>query len=427
MQSATTSAGATALATQYNNLRLDVLLGGDYATSGGSADVQTLSLDAQITSYVNGMLVHFRSGFTTTTRTPTLNINSIGAKTMKKFDRSALFVGEIIANASVIAVYDSTDDSFLILSNTDKDTPPYGDESDGSLSITSGTTTLNESTRNVYQYKDVSITGTGALAIGSNHQNKRVFILVNGDLTVTSSTNPAVDGRGRGGSGATGAISHSAVNGTAGKGIQKVSSSGGIGGSTSTGPATFNAPGGGGGASCVTAGSTGENGSGGTGMVAGVGGGTGLLVGATSSSPINLSHWLDILGCGDGGGAGCGSTGGSRAGGDGGAGGGCIIFLVRGNINITSTFNVSGSNGSDGTNNGSNYYTGGGGGGGGGSLGIFYKGSVTANTATLTVSGGSGGLNALGSPGTGDGGAGGAGIALVKQIEVLSFHFLVNG
>lgn len=362
MQSATTSAGATALASQYNSLRLDVLLGGDYATSGGSADAQTLALDAQITSYANGMLVKFRAGFTSTTTTPTLNINSIGAKTLKKFDRSALKNGDIVANATYLAVYDSTDDSFLIVSTVDK-FAPYSDGSDGALTITSGTTTLNESTRNIYQYSSVSITGTGALAIGANHQNKRVFILVNGDLTVTSSATPAVDGRYRGAAGATGAVSHSAQNASAGKGIQKVASTGGIGGSTSTGSAVFIGPGGGGGASCVTAGSAGQGGSGGSGMVAGAAGGTGLLVGAGSSSPINIEAWLDMLGCGDGGGAGCGSTSGSIAGGNGGAGGGCIIFLVRGNINITSTFNVAGANGSDGTNNATNYYSGGGGGG----------------------------------------------------------------
>jgi hypothetical protein len=275
----------------------------------------------------------------------------------------------------------------------------FGDSSDGAFAESSGTTTWNTATKNIYRFSSFSLTGTADVQIGSNLQNKRIFVLVNGDLTITSSTVPAVTVAGRGGSGATGAISLSAQNGTAGNGIQKVASTGGIGGSASTDPAAFNASGGGGGASCVTAGTAGVLGSGGTGNTAGTAGGTGLLSGASSSSPLTITQWLSILGCGDGGGAGGGSTGGSRAGGNGGAGGGCIIFLVKGNINITSTISAAGSSGSAGTNNGSNYYTGGGGGGGGGSIAIFYGGSVTANTATLTVSAGSGGAGGGGSAG----------------------------
>lgn len=302
----------------------------------------------------------------------------------------------------------------------------FGDSSDGAFAETSSTTTWNTATKTVYQFSSFSLTGTASLVIGSNLQNKPVIVLVDGDLTVTSSTVPAIDGRGRGGNGATGAASLSASNGTAGKGIMKVLATGGIGGSASTDPATFSGPGGGGGASCVTTGSDGGAGSGGTGRAAGTGGGTGLLANATSSSPLTVRQWMSILGCGDGGGAGCGSSfgGGNIAGGNGGAGGGCIIFFVKGNINITSTFNVSGSNGSNGTNSGSNYYSGGGGGGGGGSLGIFYGGSVTANTATFTVSGGTAGTSTGVS---GNGGNGGSGIALVKQIDAKLFNAIFNG
>lgn len=327
------------------------------------------------------------------------------------------------ANDAVRKSYsDSYADAKALLEAT---TLRFGDSSDGAFAETSGTTTWNTASKTVYQFSSFSLTGTASVALGSNLQNKRVFVLVNGNLTVTSATVPAIDGRYRGASGATGAISLSAQSAAAGTGIQKIASSGGLGGSASTDPATFSGPGGGGGASCVTAGSVGGNGAGGTGMVAGAAGGTGLLAGAASTSPLTINHWLSILSCGDGGGAGCGSTSGSRAGGSGGAGGGCIIFIVKGAINITSTFNVAGETGANGLANGTNYYSGGGGGGGGGSIAIFYTGAVTANTATLTVSGGSGGATLYGGAG-GGGGGGGTGIALVKALQTSILNGLAN-
>lgn len=319
------------------------------------------------------------------------------------------------ANSANDAVRKSLLDSTV---STGVTTVRFGDSSDGAFAESSGTTTWNTAGKTIYQFSSFSLTGTADIAIGSNLQNEPLLILVDGDLTITSSASPAIDGRGRGGTGATGAISLSAQNGVAGKGIMKVLATGGLGGSAGSDPAAFYGGGGGGGASCVTAGSAGG------GAGAGTGGGTGLLANATSSSPLTVRQWLSILSCGDGGGAGCGTTGGSRAGGSGGNGGGCIVFLVKGAINIASTLSVAGSAGSNGTNNGSNYYTGGGGGGGGGSIAIFYAGALTANTATLTVSGGSGGTPVSGS---GSGGSGGAGIALVKAIDASLFNATMNG
>jgi len=104
----------------------------------------------------------------------------------------------------------------------------FGDSSDGAFAESSGVTTWDTASKTTYQFSSFALTGTASIAIGSNLQNKRVVVLVNGDLTITSSANPAIDGRGRGGAGAVGAISLAAQNGTAGKGIQKVLSTGGL-------------------------------------------------------------------------------------------------------------------------------------------------------------------------------------------------------
>lgn len=268
-------------------------------------------------------------------------------------------------------------------------TSMFGDGSDGALSISSGTTTLNTANKTIYQYTSVSITGTAVLTGGANLQNKFTLILVQGDLTITSSATAAVDWKGLGGpGGAGGAVGAAGTAGTAGSTVR--TSNGGGAGSPNQG-------GGGGGGGYGNAGTVGATGNGGAG-------------GSSNSydSTFTLVRILSdmFLGGGAGGGGGGLAAG---AGGDGGNGGGSILFLVKGNINITGTLRSSGNDGSnadagDGT-------TGSGGGGGGGFIGVYYLGSVTADSGTYTVAGGAGGTT------NNDGGAGGAGQAIRRKIS----------
>lgn len=95
--SSTVAANDDATADQYNNLRKDLLLqAGQYVTSGGSANAQTFTIDAQITAYVEGMRIPFKAGFTTTGAS-TGNVNGIGAKDIKLPDGSATGAGDITA------------------------------------------------------------------------------------------------------------------------------------------------------------------------------------------------------------------------------------------------------------------------------------------------------------------------------------------
>jgi len=82
LNSSTVSAGDAATATQYNNLRKDVLENtGDYGSTTGAANAYVLAMDAQITSLVEGQIITFKANFTNT-GAPTINVNSIGAKTI---------------------------------------------------------------------------------------------------------------------------------------------------------------------------------------------------------------------------------------------------------------------------------------------------------------------------------------------------------
>lgn len=300
----------------------------------------------------------------------------------------------------------------------------FGDASDGDLSISSGTTTLNTAGKYVYRYGNVSITGTGVLGFGANLINRAIVIIVNGDLTVTSSATPAVDGRligGAAGSGGAGGASGGSAGSAGSGGATRVIATTPTGGGGCP-DAQNGAGGGGGGAGLGNAGVDGGSGGGGGGAAG---------VGATAErydASMTLTRLLSIChigGGGAGGGGGDAAVGGT--GGVGGRGGGCIIFLVKGSINITSTFDVSGENGGNGVNGtggGGNIGGAGGGGGGGGFIGVFYLGSVIANTATFTVSGGTGGSAGTGG-GSGVGGAGGAGRSQVGKIQSLFGLFSV--
>lgn len=77
-------------------------------TSAGSADVQTLTYTVAPSAYFTGQKFAFIAGYTNATTTPTLNVNSLGAKTIVKHDGSALVVGDIVAGDVVNVSYDGT-------------------------------------------------------------------------------------------------------------------------------------------------------------------------------------------------------------------------------------------------------------------------------------------------------------------------------
>lgn len=281
----------------------------------------------------------------------------------------------------------------------------YGDGSDGAFSQAAGTTTLNTASKTIYQYTSFSLTGTAVLQTGSNLTNQPLYIFVQGDLTITSSASPAVNLVGRGAPGGAGVAA--ATPGNPGNPGLTYLFATANGSALPSGSGGNGAAGGGGGSGLGNNGGTGTRPSGGT-----------TTTGSTGerySASYIIGRLLQLAHIGGGGGSGAGSSA-AGTGGAGGNGGGCIIFIVGGNINITSIFSVAGSTGTAGGANGG----GGGGGGGGGHIGIFYAGSVTANTATLTVSGGGGGAPGAGNDGGGfaggSGGAGGAGQSVVRKI-----------
>jgi len=276
-----------------------------------------------------------------------------------------------------------------------------GDGSDGVLAISSGTTDIDLGAEQIVikNYISMSITGTGKLTFSNPHTNGTIIILKSqGDVTLTSSQTPMIDATGMG----AGLVLPTGLIDTVNDDPR------------------------------ATVGQTSAWGGGGTGgravpYAVGVTGGSQIVNVVTlyTDTEYKLASYQRNLVCGTGGGNGgdgCGPDSLSN-GGVGGKGGPVLIIECHGAWNFTTTggISVDGADGGDAT--AGDPRDGGGGGAGGGAGGSFLGlyNVLTANTGSVTYSGGDGGdggdgaMNPSGSDaisaglGAGDGGTGGSG------------------
>lgn len=272
-------------------------------------------------------------------------------------------------------------------------TSPGGNGSDGALTITSGTTTIDCAGAAVIEknYTSITISGTTSkLAfINPNAGGTTVILLSQGNISITSSNSPAID--------------LTLIGGTGGGG-GNVSSNGG---NATSYPAILDN-------SLIH---SGRAGAGASGASAGAG--------AATCVAWNVLYRGRLTGPGTGGGGGGGGSNGTFStggvGGGGGTGGGTLILESGGSITIgaSSTINLSGGNGTNGQGTGdgvhNSFQGGGGGGGGGGASGSFIATYTTTytNSGTITINAGSGEaggtMSVGGTGGSGTAGAGGGG------------------
>lgn len=81
-----------------------------YAAAGGSANTYTVSMSPTVTSLVTGMFFFLKIGAsdTNTSTTCTLNVDSIGAKSIKRVDGSDPILGDIKGGSHHLFEYDGT-------------------------------------------------------------------------------------------------------------------------------------------------------------------------------------------------------------------------------------------------------------------------------------------------------------------------------
>jgi hypothetical protein len=78
-------------------------------TAGGTADALTITLTPAITAYAAGQIFQFIAASTNVTATPSININGVGVKTIKRQSGAAIQAGDISAGAVVQVAYNGTD------------------------------------------------------------------------------------------------------------------------------------------------------------------------------------------------------------------------------------------------------------------------------------------------------------------------------
>lgn len=357
-----------------------------YGVDSGISDAYVITLSPAPTAYALGQQFTFKAN-TANTGSASLNVNGLGTKIITGSGGASLSTNQIRAGQIITVVYDGT--NFRIF-NTLSGVPFGGDGSDGALTISSGTTTLSAAsaaylTKN---YSSISITGTGVLGFSNPNAAGTVIRLKSqGDVTITSSTNPCIDVRSMGGAAGTGGAYNSGS--TSG-----VTTSGG--GTT----AAFGADSG------IGLGAT-QNGTGGLSLTAGY-----YLFSADS---IDRQIRSVVVGCGGGGGLATGNDGGGgAAGANGGRGGGALIIECGGNLNFTGVINSSGTAGSSpSASSGGSASAGGGGGGSAGMVVILYN-ALTANSGTINALGGAGGAGGTGAGSGGDPGSAGGGAGSIK-------------
>lgn len=277
-----------------------------------------------------------------------------------------------------------------------------GNGSDGALSVSSGTTTIDLGGASVLtkNYSSISITGSGALTFTNPHSKGTVITLKSkGNVVLTSSATPMIDCSGLGAAGGSGGVPNTGSGNDGTAGVNNIQ-------------LETNFP------------DSGNLGVGGSGTTDGTGGGASTAnkysFPGDSIATASIYGYLTQFstgGGGGGGGAGDGDMTDGGAGGAGGRGGGCLIIECAGALNFTTVngLSVAGANGSAGSNGGAQGGGGGGGGGGGaGGIGIVIYNTLTAASGTINVSGGNGGNGGNGSsnvptkPAAGGGGSGGA-------------------
>lgn len=344
---------------------------GIYALDTSFSDAYAIAPSPAATQYTTGMIIAFKP-LNNNTGPCSINVNSLGAKTIKKVGGTVdLVTGDILAGQTVFLVYDGT--NFQLMSPPAK-TMFGGDGSDGALSISSGTTTLDAAGAKVLtkNYTSISITGTAKLTIQNPHASGTILILKSmGNVTITS-TQPGIDLQGMGGTGGT-----AGVAGTVAAGI------------------LFSAD--------TPNGKAGSSGTGGAG-----GGAVSNSEFYTNTEDKLHRHVINVV---PGSGGAGGIDGFAANAGTGGRGGGALIIECGGALNFTGSIRTSGANGTAGGTS-SRSGSGGGGGGSAGMYVILYN-ILTAASGTVTSAGGDGGAGGTeagsATSATGGGGGGGGG------------------
>lgn len=291
-----------------------------YAADSVGSDSYAVTLSPVPAAYVTGMVVRFKAG-TANTGACTLNVNSLGATSIKKRVSADLDTGDILANQIVEVVYDGT--NFQLISTTSRSggTSMQVFSASGTWTRPTGVTQVDVEVVGGGGSGGGTGTAAGNLAGGGGGAGgyARALVTVSGDVTVTVGT---------GGAGASNGTNNG--NNSSFAGGTTITANGGSGGSANNSTNSEASGGGGGSTTNGTYAATGQSGESGlknTSVTEGGAGGSNPLGFGARTNRNSAAAGSSGTGYGAGG---SGSTGGdttARAGGSGTDG----VVIVRWN------------------------------------------------------------------------------------------------
>jgi hypothetical protein len=89
----------------------------DYAADAGGTDAYAITVTPAITAYATGQVFTFKAN-TANTGAATLNVNALGAITIKKYVTTDLATGDILVNQVITVVYDGTNFQLISYAST---------------------------------------------------------------------------------------------------------------------------------------------------------------------------------------------------------------------------------------------------------------------------------------------------------------------
>lgn len=158
-----------------------------YAADSVGTDAYAITLSPAPAAYATGMVIHFKAG-TANTGAATLNVNSLGAKTLKKYvsgGKSDLETGDILANQPVTVIYDGTD--MVVLSRLASETTVHASgQAQKSESEASTTQTIAHGLGRVPKYVRIKAVGVKTVSTGFSVWAEAIF---NGSVQTSQSFN----------------------------------------------------------------------------------------------------------------------------------------------------------------------------------------------------------------------------------------------
>jgi hypothetical protein len=168
-----------------------------YAADSGSSTAYVLTYSPAVNAYAAGQSFRFKATNTNTSTTPTLNINSLGAKTLVNTDGTAIAIGQIASGGVVEVTYDGT--NMQVTSKNGGVTPAYFEIASPKLSLSPNNqvsyigfdaSQLNPN----YLYFGYADQSTSIFIYRFDRQSSGNYIYKGVNLTISTTTNNAILG-----------------------------------------------------------------------------------------------------------------------------------------------------------------------------------------------------------------------------------------